>query len=186
MKGIPKKMEINESIAIVEAVLFASGEPVEIQRISEILNITPERTSGLVELLRRRYSQYESGIQIINVGSSIQMTSCPKYAGYIRKALNLKKNTPLSQAALEVLSVIAYNQPVSKGFIENIRGTDSSSTVNSLTEKGLIEEAGRLNVPGKPVVYRTTDSFLRCFGLESLDDLPPLPKRNNTDKESKT
>ena len=96
-------------------------------------------------------------------------------ASYVKAALDSHRQTPLSQAALECLAVIAYNQPVTKGFVEQIRGIDSSGVVNTLVEKGLIEEAGRLELPGRPIAYRTTDTFLRCFGLKSIDDLPPLP-----------
>jgi segregation and condensation protein B len=102
------------------------------------------------------------------------MCSREEYAPQIRQVLETKRNVPLSNAAMEVLTIIAYNQPVSKGFVENVRGVDSSSVVNNLTEKGLIEEAGRLDVPGKPIVYRTTPVFLRSFGLASLAELPPL------------
>lgn len=176
-------MEINEQLAVTEAIIFASGEPAEIMKIAEILGTAPEMVVRIVRLLNERYESYGSGLRIISVSGGFQMTTRAEYAVYVRKALNLKRNTPLSQAAMEVLTIIAYNQPVSRGFIENIRGTDSSSAVNSLSEKELIEEAGRLDVPGKPIVYRTTDKFLRCFGLESLDDLPPLPERNNHNEE---
>jgi len=178
-------MEINEQLAVAEAVIFASGEPAEITKIADILEISPETVVRLVRILNERYDSYNSGIRIISLNGGFQMTTRAEYSVYVRKALNSKKNTPLSQAALEVLTIIAYNQPVSRGFIENIRGTDSSSAVNSLSEKELIEEAGRLDIPGKPIIYRTTDKFLRCFGLEGLDELPPLPERNNSDKEGK-
>jgi segregation and condensation protein B len=102
----------------------------------------------------------------------------PDYIDYIRMALETKKNTPLSPAAMEVLTIVAYNQPVTKGFIEHIRGIDSSSVVNSLVEKNLLEEAGRLDVPGKPIAYKTTSTFLRCFQLSSLDNLPVLPSND--------
>ena len=107
------------------------------------------------------------------------MCSKKEYGEYIRRVMDLKRNTPLSQAALEVLAVIAYNQPVTKAFVEQVRGVDCSGVVGSLTTKGLIEEKGRLELPGRPLLYGTTDNFLRCFQLESLDDLPPLPKPEN-------
>ena len=102
------------------------------------------------------------------------MCTNEKYSGQIRAALETKRSTPLSNAAMEALTIIAYNQPVSKGFVENVRGIDSSSVINNLVEKGLVEEAGRLDVPGKPIVYRTTPVFLRSFGLSSVADLPPI------------
>lgn len=105
------------------------------------------------------------------------MCTHEKYAPQIRAALETKRATPLSNAAMEVLTIIAYNQPVSKSFVENVRGIDSSSVINNLVEKGLVEEAGRLDVPGKPIVYRTTSVFLRSFGLSSVAELPPLPNQ---------
>ena len=128
----------------------------------------------MIRLLNERYDDHGSGIIIKKLDSSYQMCTREEYASQIREALETKKNVPLSNAAMEVLTIIAYNQPVSKGFVENVRGVDSSSVVNNLVEKGLIEEAGRLDVPGKPVVYRTTSIFLRSFGLTSLAELPPL------------
>lgn len=179
-------MKISEQLAVTEAVIFASGEPVEIVKIAELLETVPESAIKLVRLLNERYDRYESGIRIISVNGRFQMTTRSEYETYVRKALNFRKNTPLTPASMEVLTIIAYNQPVSRAFVENIRGTDSSSAVNSLCEKELIEEAGRLDVPGKPIIYKTTDKFLRCFGLSSLDELPSLPERNNTEKESLT
>ena len=111
------------------------------------------------------------------------MCTREEYAEYIRSAIEYKKQIPLSNAAMEALTVIAYNQPVTKGFVENVRGIDSSSVINSLVEKELLEESGRLDVPGRPVAYKTTENFLRCFGLSSLDDLPPLV-REDTDSQT--
>ena len=111
---------------------------------------------------------------LLELDQCYQMATRAEYAQVIRQALEVKNNTPLSQAALEVLAVIAYNQPVSRAFIEQVRGVDSSSSVSGLLQKGLIEEAGRLDLPGHPVSFRTTDVFLRCFGLSSLADLPPV------------
>ena len=106
------------------------------------------------------------------------MCTNPDFADYIKKALEIKKNIPLSQAAMEVLAIIAYNQPVTKSFVEQVRGVESSQIVNNLVEKGLVEEAGRLDVPGRPISYKTSINFLRCFGLSGLDKLPPLPDEN--------
>lgn len=167
-------MKINEEISIVEAILFASGEPVELYRLAEASAVDVGTLPSLVRLLNERYDDYGSGIIIKKLDSSYQMCSREEYAPQIRQVLETKKNVPLSNAAMEVLTIIAYNQPVSKGFVENVRGVDSSSVVNNLMEKGLVEEAGRLDVPGKPIVYRTTSVFLRSFGLASLAELPPL------------
>ena len=112
------------------------------------------------------------------------MCTRKKYAEYVKTAMESKKQTPLSQAAMEALTVVAYNQPVTKGFVESVRGIDSSSVINTLVDKGLLEEDSRLDVPGHPVAYRTTDTFLRSFGLSSLDDLPPLEREEENRQQS--
>ena len=112
------------------------------------------------------------------------MCTQKKYSDYIKSAMEIKKQTPLSQAAMEALTVVAYNQPVTKSFVESVRGIDSSSVINTLVEKGLLEEDGRLDVPGKPVAYRTTDTFLRSFGLSSLSELPPLEREEENKQQS--
>lgn len=170
-------MEIREKLGAIEAILFASGEPVEIYRLSQASGVDAGTIPSLIKLLNDRYDDYESAIRITKLESSYQMCTREEYAEQIKIALETKKSTPLSNAAMEALTVIAYNQPVSKSFVENVRGIDSSSVINNLAEKGLIEEAGRLDVPGKPIVYRTTPVFLRSFGLNSIADLPPLPGR---------
>lgn len=167
-------MEIKEKLGAIEAVLFASGEPMELCRLAQATAIDIGTLPSMIQLLNERYADYGSGIVIKKLESSYQMCTREKFAPQIREALETKRNIPLSNASMEVLTIIAYNQPVSKGFVENVRGVDSSSVVNSLAEKGLVEEAGRLDVPGKPVVYRTTPVFLRCFGLTSLAELPPI------------
>ena len=129
----------------------------------------------MIRLLNERYDDCGSGLCIKKLDSSFQMCTREEYAPQVRAALETKRTAPLSNAAMEALTIIAYNQPVSKGFVENVRGIDSSSVINNLVEKGLVEEAGRLDVPGKPIVYRTTAVFLRSFGLSSVADLPPLP-----------
>lgn len=167
-------MEVKEKLGAIEAVLFAGGEPVELCRLAQSCGIDAGAVPTMINLLNERYDDCGSGVCIKNLDGSYQMCTREQFAPQIREALETKKNTPLSNAALEVLTIIAYNQPVSKGFIENVRGIDSSSVVNNLVEKVLIEEAGRLDVPGRPLVYRTTSNFLRCFGLGSLSELPPL------------
>lgn len=170
-------MDVKEKLGAIEAVLFASGEPVELFRLSEACQTDAGAIPAMIRLLNERYSDCGSGICIKKLDSSYQMCTREEFAPQIRAALETKKNTPLSNAAMEALTIIAYNQPVSKGFVENVRGIDSSSVINNLVEKGLIEEAGRLDVPGKPLVYRTTPVFLRSFGLSSVSELPPLPIR---------
>ncbi|MBQ8960422.1 MAG: SMC-Scp complex subunit ScpB [Ruminococcus sp.] len=172
-------MEIKEKLGAIEAILFASGEPIEIYRLSEASGVDVGTLPSLVKLLNDRYDDVGSGLTIKKLDSSYQMCTREEFAPQIKAALETKRSTPLSNAAMEALTIIAYNQPVSKGFVENVRGVDSSSVVNNLVEKGLVEEAGRLDVPGKPIVYRTTPVFLRSFGLSSVADLPPLPGHEN-------
>ena len=130
---------------------------------------------SLLEKLQKRYDETESGLMLLHFdGDRWQMATRPYYGEVVKRILDTRRNAPLSPAALEVLAIIAYNQPVSRSFIEQVRGVDSSSTVSKLMERGLIEEAGRLDLPGKPVAFRVTDTFLRVFGLGSLADLPPL------------
>ena len=167
-------MEIKEKLGAIEAILFASGEPIEIYRLSEASGVDVGTLPSLIKLLNDRYDDVGSGLAIKKLDSSYQMCTREEFAPQIKAALETKKSTPLSNAAMEALTIIAYNQPVSKGFVENVRGVDSSSVVNNLVEKGLVEEAGRLDVPGKPIVYRTTPVFLRTFGLSSIDELPPI------------
>lgn len=170
-------MLTDEKISVIEAVLFASGDPVSKQTLCEIIDVDKENLDKLVVLLRERYLNISSALEILELGGSYQFAARREYAPYIKTALEVKKNVTLSQAAFEVLTIIAYNQPVTKGFIENVRGVDSSSVVNSLVEKGLLEEAGRIDVPGRPVTYKTTEGFLRAFQISSLSELPPLPNQ---------
>ena len=159
----------------IEAILFACGEPVECARIAEALETGAENIHRLVERIRDRYIAINSPLEIMLLDNAYQMCSSPEYGDIIRKTLMLRRGTGLSQAALEVLAVVAYNQPVTRAFIEQVRGVDCSSLVRSLVEKRLVEEAGRMNIPGKPIVYQTTSNFLRCFGLSSIEQLPTLP-----------
>ena len=168
-------MKINEEISIVEAILFASGEPIEANRIAAAAGIEPDMVFKIVQLLNDRFEKDGSSMQVIKLSDSYQLCVKAEYIDYIRAAMETKKAAPLSPAAMEVLTIIAYNQPVTKGFVEHIRGIDSSSVVNSLVEKNLLEEAGRLDVPGRPIAYRTTSTFLRCFQLGSIDDLHAIP-----------
>lgn len=168
-------MTINEEVSIVEAILFAAGEPVEASRIAAAAGIEQDMVFKIIQLLNDRYEEKGSSMQVIRLADNYQLCVKADYIEYVRAAMETKKNSPLSPAAMEVLTIVAYNQPVTKGFVEHIRGIDSSSVVNSLVEKNLLEEAGRLDVPGRPIAYRTTSTFLRCFQLSSLDDLPAVP-----------
>lgn len=168
-------MKINEGISAVEAILFAHGEPIEAEKLCAAAGVEADMPEKLVQLLIDRYESTGSALTVLKLGNSYQLAVKAEFFDYVRAALESKKNTPLSPAAMEVLTIVAYNQPVTKGFVEHVRGIDSSSVVNSLVEKNLLEEAGRLDVPGKPIAYKTTAAFLRCFQLSSLDDLPALP-----------
>jgi len=159
----------------IEAIIFAAGDPIEITKISQALDIQDNLVKHYIDKIKRRYADDKSPFDITYLGSAVQMCTLPEYGECIRTALVLRRSVPLSQASLEVLATIAYNQPVTRSFVEQVRGVDCSYIVRSLVEKGLIEEAGRLQIPGKPIAYRTTQVFLRSFGLTGLEHLPELP-----------
>ncbi len=167
----------------IEAILFASGESVAVDRIATALELTKKEAEKLTKELMAEYMAAQRGITIIKLDNAYQMVSVKEYAKEIRTVMDLRRNTPLSQAALEVLAVIAYNQPVTKAFVEQVRGVDCSGVIGSLTTKDLIEEKGRLELPGRPLVYGTTENFLRCFSLSSLDDLPEPPEKTSDASE---
>ncbi len=179
-------MSENSIKSSIEALIFASGEPVGIDRICEILGSTAEEVIKAVEELNGGFEKNDSALRIIKLNDSFQFITESRFAPEIRKMLEIQRNTPLSPAAFEVLAVVAYNQPVTRAFIEQVRGVDCSGVVSSLVEKGLIEERGRLELPGRPLIYGTTDSFLRCFGIESVDELPELPKKATEEQEKLT
>ncbi|MBQ5398292.1 MAG: SMC-Scp complex subunit ScpB [Ruminococcus sp.] len=169
----------------IEAILFANGSSVEPSRIAAALEISESEAKEHLEELKNEYQSSNRGITIIKLKDSYQMVSVKEYAPQIRTVMDLRRNTPLSQAALEVLAVIAYNQPVTKSFVEQIRGVDCSGVIGSLTSKDLIEEKGRLELPGRPLIYGTTENFLRCFNISSIEELPPLPEDDSKpDEES--
>ena len=149
--------------------------------MAQAIGADEETVLRYVPHLRDALADAGMPFEVLRLGDRLQLCTSSDYAAVIRAALELRRSAPLSQAALEVLAVIAYNQPVTRAFIEQVRGVDSSGVVNSLIEKSLIEEAGRLDLPGRPIAYRTTPDFLRCFGLESLDKLPALP---STDEDA--
>lgn len=168
-------MEINNACGAIEAVLFASGDPVETAKIAQAVELEEALVYKLLQTMKDRYEQESSGLLLVELEDSFQLCTKPEYASVVKQTMELRRNTPLSNAAMEVLAIIAYNQPVTRGFVEQVRGVDSSSVVVSLVEKGLVEEAGRLDIPGRPISYRTTQGFLRNFGMKSLEELPPLP-----------
>ena len=167
-------MDLKQYKAAVEAMLFANGEPVGQDKLAAALSIEEPVVERLLYSLKDDYEKAERGICLLQLEDRWQIATKKEYGDYVKAILDNRRNAPLSPAALETLTIIAYNQPVSRSFIEQVRGVDSSSSVSSLEEKGLIEEAGRLDLPGRPVCFRTTDVFLRTFGLTSLSELPPL------------
>ena len=169
--------------AAAEAILFASGAPVELSRIAQALELPAAEVQKQLDSLIEDYNSSQRGIMIIKLNESFQMVSRKDYAPQIRTVMDLRRNTPLSQAALEVLAVVAYNQPVTKAFVEQVRGVDCSGVIGSLTAKGLIEEKGRLELPGRPLLYGTTEHFLRCFNISNTGELPPLPETEDEGKE---
>lgn len=173
----------------VEAILFAAGFPVKYEKIAEACEISPEK---LEEVLTLPYFDYENrGIRLIRFSDSCQLCSNELYERTVKKALGMRINGALSSSALETLAIVAYNQPVTKAFIEQVRGVDSSYAITTLSEKQLIEVSGRLEVPGRPNLYSTTETFLRCFGLASISELPKnevleAVKSESQDKEDTT
>ena len=168
-------MDRKEIESAVEGILFASGEPVHINRICMALEIDRPVAEETLQRLMDYYAFERRGIRLLKIEDSWQLCSAPDYADTIRKAFEIRKPAKLSQPALEVLTIIAYYQPTTRAYVDQIRGVDSSYTVGLLLDRHLIEECGRLQVPGRPRLYRTTQAFLRAFHLNSLDELPQLP-----------
>ena len=168
-------LEMKEIEAAVEGILFASGEPVHIDRICLAAELDRPTAELVLQKLMDYYSFERRGMRLLRLEDSWQLCSAPEYGDQIRKAFEIRKPAKLSQPALEVLTIIAYYQPTTRAYVDQIRGVDSSYTVGLLLDRGLIEECGRLQVPGRPRQYRTTKQFLRAFHLSSLKDLPELP-----------
>ncbi|MBQ6626496.1 MAG: SMC-Scp complex subunit ScpB [Ruminococcus sp.] len=177
-------MTREEYKAAIEAILFASGTSVPLSRLSQTLTITEKVIKDLCTEIIDEYENSDHGVTVVRLDDSYQMVSKKEYAPQIRTAMDLRRNVPLSQAAMEVLAVVAYNQPVTKSFIEQVRGVDCSGVIGSLTTKDLIEEKGRLELPGRPLLYGTTENFLRCFSISSIDELPPLPQKQENPDEN--
>lgn len=169
-------MEQQDLQRAIEAILFAAGERVELARLAMALETDEKEVAQAAEKLMDEFSYNRRGIRIIRLEQGYQMVSSGEMADYITKALETRKPPRLSSSQLEALTIVAYYQPATKAMIEQIRGVDSSYSVAALMNKKLIEECGRLNVPGRPILYRTTPDFLRTFGLSSLDELPPIEK----------
>lgn len=169
-------MEMIEIQRAAEAILFASGERMELARIAAVLQEDPSDVAQAIDTLANQMAFERRGIRIIRLESGYQMVSSGEMADYVTKALETRKPPKLSASQLEALTIIAYYQPATKAMVEQIRGVDSAYSIAALMNKNLIEEAGRLNVPGRPIQYKTTPDFLRTFGLSSLEELPPIDK----------
>ena len=169
-------MELEELKRAIEAILFASGERIELQRLCTALETDSDEVEAAADALVDQYAFERRGIRILKLNLGYQMVSAGEMANFVTKALETRKPPKLSSSQLETLTIIAYYQPATKAMVEQIRGVDSSYSVAALLNKKLIEEAGRLNVPGRPIQYKTTPDFLRTFGISSLEELPPIDK----------
>ena len=169
-------MDLSKYIPALEAILFAGGEPVPAARIAAALELSEQNVEKTAVLLEQKLSSKDSGIELLKLSDGYQLATKKQFEEPIRTVFELRRSTPLSSAAFEVLAVVAYNQPVTKAYVEQVRGVDCSGVMSSLVLKGLIEECGRLDLPGRPILYGTTDTFLRCFGLSDLSELPALPE----------
>ena len=158
----------------IEGILFAAGEPVKAAKLAVVLNTDINNITNAVADLKSEYDINRRGFKIIDINEGYQICSRPEYYAYIQEILGEQRNQPLSNAAMEALAIIAYKQPITRGMVEKIRGVNSDGCINRLYERGLIDECGRLDAPGRPILYKTTDTFLRCFGLSSPKELPEI------------
>ncbi len=172
---------MNDLKASLEAILFAAGEPVSAARLSLVLAVPETKIFASAEELAREYESEGRGVRLLRMENRLQLCSAPAYADLIVKTLEQRRPPMLSSAALEVLSVVAYYQPATRALVEKMRGVDSSYSISLLQERGLIEACGRLEAPGRPTLYATTDSFLRVMGIHSLQELPPLPEAQGSE-----
>lgn len=178
-------MTINELTKTVEACLFASADPVSASKLSQVTGVDEKTIDNVIDVLNDKLEERDSALEVLKLENEYQLCTKKEHATAIRSLLEIRRNTPLSQAALEVLAIVAYNQPVTKSLIEQIRGVDSYYVINSLCEKGLITEAERLQIPGRPLTYVTTSHFLRSFSLNSLGELTPVESiASQTDEET--
>ena len=168
-------MEHEQLLSAVEAILFAAGEPIAASRVALVLDEETETIISCAKELAQAYEDSQSGIRLVRMGESLQLCSAPEYSTYVLRALEQRRPPRLSQSALEALAIVAYFQPVTRAYIDQVRGVDSSYTVSSLLDRGLIEAAGRLEAPGRPTLYQTSALFLRTMGITNLEELPVLP-----------
>ena len=184
-------MGIEEIQAVIEGMLFASGDVLSVHTIAQVLEIDKGMAASILDRMAEEFNKDNRGLRIIKVNDGYQLSTRPEHFEYIKRLFEPKSRLPLSQAALETLSIVAYNQPVTRVEIEQIRGVNSDSSLGTLLERDLIREAGRLDAPGKPVLYETTEEFFRAFGYESALDFreqnkPPEPEPVDSGNEDET
>ena len=175
--------EVKNPSAAIEAILFAAGYPMKYEKLAEVLSLTPSEEKRLVSELSEKFSSDEFGIMLLMFPETCQLCTKEQHIELIREALGIKRGGNLSSSSMEVLAIVAYNQPVTRSFVDLVRGVDSSYAMGSLTDKGLIESCGRLDAPGRPMLYGTTDKFLRVFGLNSVDELPDVQLLRASDEQ---
>lgn len=175
--------EVKNPSAAIEAILFAAGYPMKYEKLAEVLSLTPSEVKRLVSELSEKFSSDEFGIMLLMFPETCQLCTKEQHIELIREALGIKRGGNLSSSSMEVLAIVAYNQPVTRSFVDLVRGVDSSYAMGSLTDKGLIESCGRLDAPGRPMLYGTTDKFLRVFGLNSVDELPDVQLLRASDEQ---
>lgn len=183
MTETDQEMETGGLEPAIEGILFAAGEAVSAKRIAAVLAVSEQEVFDAAKRIADRLRSEHRGIRLVRLENALQLCSAPELSDVIRQALETRKPPRLTQTALEVLAVTAYFQPVTRAYIESLRGADSSYTVGVLQERGLIEPCGTLDAPGRPTLFRTTQAFLRTFGLSSLDELPPLPRQEGDEPE---
>ena len=176
-------VEIKNPAAVIEAIMFAAGYPMKYEKLAETLNITPSEVKRHVSELAEKYNDDEHGIMILMFPETCQFCTKEHHLPLIKEALGIKRGGNLSNSSMEVLAIIAYNQPVTRSFVDLVRGVDSNYAMNSLIDKALIECSGRLDAPGRPMLYSTTDKFLRVFGISSINELPEIELLRANDEQ---
>lgn len=179
-------MEIKQYQAAIEAIVFAGGEPVGAARLAQVLELDEETVGRIADDWLHAFNARGGGVMAVKLDDAYQLCTRKEYAAYVRTAMDIRRNVPLSQAAMEVLAIIAYNQPVTKAFVEQVRGVDCGAVLQGLLTKNLVEEKGRLELPGRPLLYGTTPTFLRSFSISALGQLPPLPHETDDTMQDTT
>ena len=179
-------MEIKQYQAAIEAIVFAGGEPVGAARLAQVLELDEETVGRIADDWLHAFNARGGGVMAVKLDDAYQLCTRKEYAAYVRTAMDIRRNVPLSQAAMEVLAIVAYNQPVTKAFVEQVRGVDCGAVLQGLLTKNLVEEKGRLELPGRPLLYGTTPTFLRSFSISALGQLPPLPHETDDTMQDTT